>query len=964
MRPALPYRPPPANYPGIPGMVPGCAAAPPFPPPKILSAADIPEMPRIDDDAPEWDRDVWDEADIQCALTEWAQSVTMDSGGKFESEVDDLLRGVGTRYAFHGRYSTTGDCSFESTDPMVYATYYGGVARFSWAGDTNRVSIPREMINVAAGCVASASPYARYLSILSKWTRSDENLERIRQHCDPEELRMTALRAFFLAGVLSSVTGGNGCECESVQIATYRVPDPRDRTVDKHVRFFDNKALFKEKWPRTFRLGYYHIDGLVAHIADATDEGTLKAGIKKRLFPTLPARTREMEREIEKRTGELIEICEAWMAQHPDFWNEEERLEEFLRGRNEHEKKLIAAGYYKARDDDSDDVLKAYIGQVYKCFIKLESYTLFANKPNRFIMTLPPEFRGVQFYYMGKILYVIEQATAEGNVKHLKPEEVLEKLKRKFADVAYAYETDFSSFESCLQPELKNMIENRLFAALATTTKEQEFVKRALIERKKLDVIGPCFKIKAMPHIRMSGDLWTSIGNLVSNVVLNAAIGEVAVGQLLHDGLFEGDDGIFPARIPEDEYNRRAADAGVLLKVKRGRWEELSFCGNNMCDFNGTLLRTRDPVRVVQGLSTIFNADQQTRKYDRMLQRSKAISVLSQAWVPGASVFAAGIEWSTRDVRVDEGYLRSHGLLKEWQPYSLESCLPKDMCTMDKSEFCRVVACRDVAAGGSATEAVIRKMLDTMERSGECPNFLGIQDKTALKYVDGTRFSWAMAFRNKEHLKEVWNDKMDKVFRRGKYAALRHVDNYSRGRAHSYQALWMSTVTSAMVFMVSLMADMSHWRERLVAEVGQMLLYIGLWAHAFMVRSGRMRALWTIGGSGEQWAQFGGVMITNGVRTIAGALWRGVFGRDVPFCSDLGSYECMSINEKLEDYRRAMAWKRRGMNPAVAENPWLLQEHDTRVVDGGHINSPMTDGGLGWRFIASALQAAILSFWG
>jgi hypothetical protein len=217
----------------------------------------------------------------------------------------------------------------------------------------------------------------------------------------------------------------------------------------------------------------------------------------------------------------------------------------------------------------------------------------------------------------------------------------------------------------------------------------------------------------------MSGDLWTSLGNLVTNIVVICYCTGRPIREILETGLFEGDDGVFPFEHPEQapEVEARSKEAGMNLTFDVAPWRSLSFCGNHFENINGELFRTRDNLKALVNLTVLFNYDRNSRKNDWMLQRSKALSMIDGPWIKGASVFACVIERVTRGFKVDPMKLYHMGVrLNEYSSYGLESCLPEELYLNDYhmpktlDEWASYVAARDRSAGGICTRKDVLAM--------------------------------------------------------------------------------------------------------------------------------------------------------------------------------------------------------------------------------------------------------------
>lgn len=474
-------------------------------------------------------------------------------------------------------------------------------------------------------------------------------------------------------------------------------------------------------WTHACRAAQYVYPAIPPSVPMCCDVGTNIAGLCKRLYPVLPQRSNAARDGIRKVVDQFLLFANNFSYGNIPIPSKDELLASALYGRPMREREGIIEGYSQFLDPSTHDAaMSVYLEEKYKAFWKKETYPNGSFKPPRFIMSLPLYCRGVQIAAMSRILHKIERITEMCNVKHLTADQITRKLESKFKDYSLVAETDFSSFESCIDPELKSLIENRIFTSLAEDAYEREFIRLALC-RPTVQVIGPGFVDLNFHHIRMSGDYWTSLGNLLTNLVVLTYCHDVPLQYMLMFGLFEGDDGVFPAPKDPERLENRAKQAGVKLTFDIAPWESLSFCGNSFREgLDGELFRFRNPAKTLANLTVLFSADRSTRKYDLMLQRSKCISVLSGPWVPGASVFAACVEYLTRYMKVSEQYLENTGRLKEWSPYGLESCLPKELAECrTEEELAKYIASRESVAGGIVGRHGVLRVLSQMRENGE-----------------------------------------------------------------------------------------------------------------------------------------------------------------------------------------------------------------------------------------------------
>lgn len=574
------------------------------------------------------------------------------------------------------------------------------------------VPLPESLIVKSQRVGFSMGPASR-VALIANLIAHDEfvrNFDMRAAALVPQCIGSMRFRPYLLAGMVAG-TGRllSGCSFDVDVPDRYRVtPKPEDveRLIGgRKVFFYPDNLAYALKVRKETRLAPIRIHDLAPHMPDPSDNGTMIAGIAKRLMPERASEpTEDVLADLTQLTDEL-----ATLVRDTQPRDEDELLEEMLRGRPLHEATEIRRGWEAAREDPAQ-AIEELARAPYKCFVKAEAYPGASYKPPRFIMTLTLEQRGMQAFFLRPLLDRIERATAAGNVKHLKPDQVTEKIRRRFDGILRVCETDYTAFESSITPVIKKAVENRLFRAIAGDDDTRNFIKRVL-GRRVVNVMGPTFAIPQMPHIRMSGDQHTSIGNLVTNLVVSAYATRRSVSELLLTGLFEGDDGVFPLCNADPEIlQQRAAAAGFTLKVDVGRWDELSFCGRNFAVFEDHEHMARSSERVLVGLTTLFSARQDSLRHDLMLQRSKALSVLACPYAPRSTCVAAIIEFATRACVVSERYLARNGLLKEYSPYGVESCVPDWLkSARDGDTLADTLYRLERAAGGDWSYGVIRK---------------------------------------------------------------------------------------------------------------------------------------------------------------------------------------------------------------------------------------------------------------
>lgn len=622
--------------------------------------------------------------------------------------------------SFLGRFTSASNVVFGSPSGLISVDVDGDLITLIGVPAVTELHFPHSLYHAVARIGGQLAPDSRYLNVAQFMSRSKE-LEKFDSQY-PEMIMYFALRAFIVTGITTAVENLRYLpDCEAVLIEHYLVPCPEDweqRISRAQVTFTPDCMKFASSFVRSHRMAPYRVSTFTPYLPDCSDKGTVLAGMCRRLFPRLPARTTRMEEKMTAVVSDLIRLVEADVYTIDDA----QCLEEFLSRRSDSEKQRLLLGV-NMWNHDPDEAIRFYLDakQQYKCFFKGEAYPQGSKKPPRFIMCVDYACRGIQYAALHRVLKRIEHATTICNVKHLRPDEIRQKLERKFSNVPLCCETDFTSFESCQTPELKALIENRVFMELGEAS-TKAFLQHAVVARPTLPVNGPWFRIGAMPHIRMTGDYWTSIGNMLTNLVITTASSEESLSWIMNNSVFEGDDAVFPVpKVGVDRYQSNAADCGVLLKLDVDSWVRLSFCGNHFEDINGRMQQFRDGDRAIMGLSVLYQADRNSNRQDMMLQRSKCLSVLSGPWIPNASAFAACVERLTRHIKVSENYLVSHGLLRgDYTSHALEGCLPEDLRECTLSMFPNVVAKHESLVGGSISPKSVLLMLESLREHGFC----------------------------------------------------------------------------------------------------------------------------------------------------------------------------------------------------------------------------------------------------
>lgn len=462
------------------------------------------------------------------------------------------------------------------------------------------------------------------------------------------------------------------------------------------------------------------------------------AMLAKRLTDlTLAPVSRQFLTEL-KRSAEML--ADFVVERLPQMPTREYIYAKFLDGRSQSD---VREGwkYYHEFEAHFSDYELDYQSSGIDFFPKLELYT--EKKPPRGIACRPFKWRCFQAYTMGPVLYGIERALSDSNVKGLTSVEIRDKVRQKFEHTVAAFETDFSSFEANLRAPVRNNGENVVFKRVSDALGELLVTRSVIQDNGKPFTHVSCKSLgwhnNRFPTIRFSGDYWTSIGNQVENIIITYTLMRLLLSEhdvdlplkdFLDGSLFEGDDGIMERNgITKGSFDDLARRSGFKLKVVEGDWTELSFCGNHMVELpDGTLVRSRDQATIAAQLSVLFtNLPRNAASSGAYLslQRSKAISFLSsqEGWVPDTTILGWLIEGRTRSAYGDAKRLAvfrsAYGRVSEYMPFHLERCLTDSSVTSfnylttlvpGTDRWVDELFVRNAEAGGTFTRSDIYRM--------------------------------------------------------------------------------------------------------------------------------------------------------------------------------------------------------------------------------------------------------------
>lgn len=238
-----------------------------------------------------------------------------------------------------------------------------------------------------------------------------------------------------------------------------------------------------------------------------------------------------------------------------------------------------------------------------KSFIKAEGYAEY--KAPRVIISRSDTFKVVVGCFIKKIEDAVYNHPVLGRhfAKHFSVEDVVARMSEIRDNYKYVGETDYSSFEGSFSPKYLRSVEWRLLShMLRNNPKVRNYVKACyfMYAGRRVDTDTKFTNEAAINYVsskfgsvqfsgsRLSGELWTSLGNGFSNLV-NLYACALHNGQDI-DAIVEGDDafiGMHSAFLNGEFFKRM----GFTLKIVQGSdITDLDFCGHKVNTESGTRL--------------------------------------------------------------------------------------------------------------------------------------------------------------------------------------------------------------------------------------------------------------------------------------------------------------------------------------------------------------------------------------
>lgn len=289
--------------------------------------------------------------------------------------------------------------------------------------------------------------------------------------------------------------------------------------------------------------------------------------------------------------------------------------------------------------------IKQKSASLYLCnsFIKREFYS--EPKEARIINARSEMFRAL----VGPCIKEIEHAVIYNRhfIKGKQPQDVVNRMLEIQKTYTHIAETDYSSFEGSFNQDVLQACEYDLFHyMLANNPGVWKIIKQVYVTKSRLCFsTTPFHDISVFPGSRMSGDMWTSLGNGFTNMMLFLYCAKNSMTRTAwrntenkYDFLVEGDDGFFGYDFDLDL--TRVSRLGFVLKLAHAEdINQLSFCGIKISPSGHPI---PDVPRVLEKFGYDFddtiinNYSTTSTNHEMKLMRAKAMSLLATG--PGCPI--------------------------------------------------------------------------------------------------------------------------------------------------------------------------------------------------------------------------------------------------------------------------------------------------------------------------------------
>lgn len=271
--------------------------------------------------------------------------------------------------------------------------------------------------------------------------------------------------------------------------------------------------------------------------------------------------------------------------------------------------------------------------RMYECgtFIKKEFLT--EEKFPRLINPRPDEFKA----FVAPYIKDIEHRVIYNNhfIKGKLPNQVVDRMKEIQSKFLHLYETDFSSFEGSFSVEFQDVCEKALFDHMLKFNPHIKAMVDECYTGRNVLILGKTKDKIVFKGSRMSGDMWTSLANGFSNMMIMqycAALSHKNVSDDF-DFMVEGDDGLIGSNYAIDF--SVVKKLGFSLKcIEACDTNDLSFCGHRYSPSGDHFVDAMTQLTKfgwAYETAVIDNYSENTTKYEAALMRAKALSLLVNA---------------------------------------------------------------------------------------------------------------------------------------------------------------------------------------------------------------------------------------------------------------------------------------------------------------------------------------------
>lgn len=361
----------------------------------------------------------------------------------------------------------------------------------------------------------------------------------------------------------------------------------------------------------------------------------IKAFVKKEIIPfinPLPAGIPDEE------------LREAWNADNSYTAQRKEKLKE------------LAEQHYATYNKPTKEIMKC------KMFMKDEFYE--EKKHARLIISRSDTFKGI----VGPYIHAFDKELFHGHfsnnfVKGKNSEWKVKRMQEIESKFPLFMETDYSSFEGSQCASIQEAIEYQVLRhflkyypkiwsyveATASPSRYDYKPRKHEKRRNPFDITSKNFQLHLVGN-RKSGEMWTSSGNGLTNLVIMKYLAQKK--NIAWDGIVEGDDGFFGVssqQITSEDYS----ELGFTIKLQYETDPNyLSFCGLRFSRCGDLVV---DPENINRVGWVVKRQYFSSKKKKRLaLLKAKMMSLLAEA--PGCPITSTLAKTCISRIRVKEDY--------------------------------------------------------------------------------------------------------------------------------------------------------------------------------------------------------------------------------------------------------------------------------------------------------------------